>query len=321
MRKIAIRHFAACLLLVLLDCCLGFGLGRRRSGPEPPLHIHVMQLSPRSGRHLLSRTLMQSFNSNIESTSGNTDDRTVRILCLHGKGGSGEKFVNTSLEPLRRLIDNRLQQRDAHSRVSFQWDEITAPYKLPPGTSNVENDDDVGFAWWGLPQGVRSFNAVEYEGFHESESRVMDALYSYSNGNDCKYDIVLGHSQGAILTAALISTHNKLWTLPTSPKGFILNGAAWPNPFGDDMETMLKRVHQDPLKDSPLPPMLFIMGNSDNINPIESAKRVRDTFKNAGFNVTTVEHGGGHSVPYKSDDDSMRAIGEVADWIMSVVSI
>lgn len=151
-----------------------------------------------------------------------------------------------------------------------------------------------------------------------SEARVMETLYSSSDGNDCNYDIVIGHSQGAILTTALLSTHKELWTDPTSPKGFILNGAAWPNPFGEDMEKMFKRVQQDPMKKSALPPMLFIMGKSDNINPIESAKRVIDAFKNAGFDVATIEHDGGHSIPYKNDDDSMRALGDVVDWIISI---
>lgn len=105
---------------------------------------------------------MQIFSSNRDSSSENNDNRTIRILCLHGKGGSGKKFVNTSLGPLRRLLQKRLQQTDAHQRISFQWDEITAPFKVPPGSTNYEkDDDDEGFAWWGLPQGVRSFNAVE----------------------------------------------------------------------------------------------------------------------------------------------------------------
>jgi predicted esterase len=138
----------------------------------------------------------------------------------------------------------------------------------------------------------------------------------YSNG-ECKYDIVLGHSQGAILTAALLSTHDNLWSGSMRPKGFIFNGVAWPNPFNDPMQSLPKRILHDPLNNSHLPMMLFIMGLADDINPVESAKQVSDIYNNARFSVSVVEHSGGHSVPYKDDDDSQRALNEVVDWIIN----
>jgi predicted esterase len=140
----------------------------------------------------------------------------------------------------------------------------------------------------------------------------------YSKDNHCNYDIVIGHSQGAILTAALLSVNSKLWTDDNSPTGYIFNGVAWPNPFESYMQGLTQQVKQHQSNNSQLPPMLFIMGKSDDINPIQSAKQVSDAFSVAGFNVAIVEHDGGHSVPYKSDDDSKRALEEVVDWIMRI---
>jgi hypothetical protein len=105
--------------------------------------------------------LMQQFSpdaSNISSC------RTVRILCLHGKGGNGKRFVSKSLAPLRKLLQNRLEQMNAEHEISFQWDFLTAPFEIPSG--KIINEDGKGFSWWSMPPGVRSFNAVEVSSFH-----------------------------------------------------------------------------------------------------------------------------------------------------------
>ena len=140
----------------------------------------------------------------------------------------------------------------------------------------------------------------------------------HSNGK-CNYDIVFGHSQGAILTAALLSIHSKLWTGTNAPKGFIFNGVAWPNPYKSNMQALSTIVPQEQTNKSNLPQVLFIMGKLDDINPIESAQRVSGAFENAGLPISIIEHDGGHSVPYKSDDDSLRALDEVVDWIMTII--
>lgn len=142
----------------------------------------------------------------------------------------------------------------------------------------------------------------------------MNSIYV---NDKCKYDIIFGHSQGAILTAALLSLHEKLLNGSTSPSGFIFNGAAWANPYNDSMQGLTGLANEKRFKDKS-PKMLFIMGKADDINPIDSATRVSNALNDAGFDVTIVEHDGGHSVPYKNDEDSVRALGEVADWIMSI---
>jgi hypothetical protein len=94
---------------------------------------------------------------------GQEDDEVcVRILCLHGKGGNGPKFVNTTLKPLRSLVEpraaaitNNPAKKNCSQRVSFQWGELTAPYEILSG------EDAGGYMWWTMPNGVRSYNAQE----------------------------------------------------------------------------------------------------------------------------------------------------------------
>ena len=63
-------------------------------------------------------------------------------------------------------------------------------------------------------------------------------------------DIIFGHSQGAILTAALLSIHDKLWKTPAissstdRPMGYILNGVAWPNPYKDSLKSLATQQQQ-----------------------------------------------------------------------------
>ena len=83
----------------------------------------------------------------------------VQILCLHGKGGEGRKFINHSLMPLRSLLDKRLANPSDGGEVEFNisvhWECLTAPYELNP------DDDSEGYSWWTMPSGVRSYNAQE----------------------------------------------------------------------------------------------------------------------------------------------------------------
>ena len=62
----------------------------------------------------------------------------------------------------------------------------------------------------------------------------------------------------------------------------------------------------------------FIMGKEDNINPIESALQVHSAYQNANFNVSIVNHDRGHSVPVGKDEDAVRALEEIVDWIVDI---
>ena len=76
-----------------------------------------------------STTALNANNSN--------DGIDIRILCLHGKGGNGDQFVNKSLLPLRSMIDKRCKDCKDNN-ISFNWEAITAPYQI---------SNDGGYAW------------------------------------------------------------------------------------------------------------------------------------------------------------------------------
>lgn len=161
----------------------------------------------------------------------------------------------------------------------------------------------------------------KYEGFKESESMVLDNIFSTKTDPNksnaaCNFDIILGHSQGAILTAALLSIHDKLQNTLDGPLGYILNGVAWPNPYHNSLKSLAQQNSEEAI-DS-LPRMMFVMGKMDNINPIESARQVHDAFQDAKFDVSIVHHDGGHSVPIRRDEDAIRAMEEIADWIVDI---
>ncbi|KAL9189230.1 hypothetical protein ACHAXT_011720 [Thalassiosira profunda] len=212
--------------------------------------------------------------------------------------------------PLRALLDQRVSglcEDEVQSKVSFQWEALTAPFELQPG------DETAGYSWWTMPPGVRSYNAEEYIGFDESATMVMSKLYP--DDTACAFDIILGHSQGAILTAALLSIKPELQSTSNAPLGYILNGVAWPNPYQSNLTSLAQQKSDDSGK---VPRLAFVMGKNDSINPIESAMQVHEAYGRAAFDVSIVHHEGGHSVPLGRDEDSVRALEELVDWIMEI---
>ena len=107
----------------------------------------------------LSPSALASQTSSVVSSK--YDEVCVRILCLHGKGGNGPKFINLSLKPLRSLVEQRAvaltntPNKNYNHRLSFHWEELTAPYEILSG------EDAGGYMWWTMPEGVRSYNAKE----------------------------------------------------------------------------------------------------------------------------------------------------------------
>ena len=107
-----------------------------------------------------------------EEESTNNKDVLFRILCLHGKGGNGEEFLER-LHPLRRVVDERLMD-NKHSNITIKWDALTAPFQIG------DNNEDA-YAWWTMKPGERSFNAQEYIGFDESASKVLKSVFPNSD--------------------------------------------------------------------------------------------------------------------------------------------
>lgn len=226
-------------------------------------------------------TLPQFSSSSSEEDINNSLDK-IKILALHGKGGSGLEFQCT-LSPFLNALQKQYNEVDV--------DYLTAPFD--------------GGQWWTLPPGVRSFNADKYEGFEISSQLVQEALAN------TKYDFILGHSQGAILLSALIAQSKdgsflSNGTGKDAPVDIILNGAAWPNPFTELLESV-EVTEEASFR------CLFVIGEKDKINPPEGAKRIRESMKKGGIQVSTICHSGGHSVPVKNEEDLQRIIEWMQD--------
>jgi predicted esterase len=236
----------------------------------------------------------------------------IRILCLHGKGNNGKSF-QTILEPLEKDLGTRLASLNEINTVEFDY--LTAPF-------DMDEDGDgkhLKMEWWTLPPGVRSFNAKEYGGFKQSSALVENALLEKD------YDFIIGHSQGAILLSALLSCEDwkdrvygstKARPVRKQAMGHVFNGSAWPNPFTEQLERFSSNAKTSVENSATKPKNLFIIGERDNINPLEGAERVRDAFKKGGLEVTSCYHSGGHSLPVADS----AVLGEIVDWIVKLVN-
>ena len=207
-----------------------------------------------------------------------TATETIRVLALHGSEGNANDFTDR-MEPLKSSL--------AKQGVDLVVTAIDAPFSKGSG-----------LAWWTMPPGVRSFNAETYGGFEESATLVLDSLNNPEQ--QLKYDLILGHSQGAILLAAIVA----LGSPPYHPsKGYVLNGAAYPNPFMEQLKSL--KIKSD--ERTPPPRVLCIIGQNDQITDASIQTQLRNCLQNAGLDVSTIEHPGGHSFPTR-DDDTMAAV-------------
>lgn len=270
------------------------------------------------GRIENSATKMTLDNSNLilnaanQSESNNNTLRTLRILALHGKGGSGPSFHRT-LDPIFKQMSKKYSLSDKKIDTSLndaqiaaqiiECDCLTAPY--PEGK------------WWEqVPPGSRSYNAESYQGYTASAELVKKALDSQSL-DKVKYDVLLGHSQGAILIASMLA--NKDLTVDNTPPLLMLNGVAWPNPFSKQLEDLVfgypSKVEtsygNNSMEHNQQRKALFIIGESDDINPIQGAIEVRDKLQKAGIDVSTIFHSGGHSLPTENE----TVVQSIVQWV------
>lgn len=241
-------------------------------------------LNPAIGQHFSQECLLAAPSTLLtrrHMTNQDDDDnspRVVRVLALHGSEGTGPDFV----ERIKPLVDALLTDN-----VDLRLTQITAPF-----------EKGNGYAWWTMPPGVRSFTATEYGGFETSASLVLDTIEK-----EGPFDLILGHSQGAILISALLA----LKRLSTHPSvGYILNGVAMPNPFKEQLEALNVK------DESPVPPrVLFVLGENDKINALAIGETVKDAMKRAGLDVQVCYHLGGHSVPVQDP----QAVKAISTWI------
>mmetsp|Transcript_28235 Transcript_28235/g.90331 ORF Transcript_28235/g.90331 Transcript_28235/m.90331 type:complete len:258 (-) Transcript_28235:28-801(-) len=224
----------------------------------------------------------------------------LKVLSLHGKGGNTGSFFMTMAPVLERLqgegVEFHLQQ---------------APHPMT----------DLGaYQWWLLRAGERSFTATEYGGF----DKTMQDIRACSDEVG-PFDCIWGHSQGAILASILlakqIESAGEAFPLPKMPRFAILNGAAWPGPFGD----LLSGLDSAAVAASGLQ-VLSVIGQQDDINPPEQALELAKCLGATPEDVTKASdvlaggstpcvigegnsriliHGGGHIVP--TDDFALDA--------------
>ncbi len=217
-----------------------------------------------------------------------TAPTTILALALHGSGGNSEEF------PKRlQALSMALAQR---KNVQLEITAIEAPFPLGPNN---------GHCWWTMPPGVRSFNAEEYTGFEESASRVMDVWGCQLSPCSGPFDFVLGHSQGAVLAAALLA----LERVPYHPPlGYILNGVSFPNPYRKEIANLKFDATNGSTQKNIPPRVLFLLGKADRIVPNSSGEELADGLANAGFTISSIYHDGGHGFPYDLNDEAIQAI-------------
>mmetsp|Transcript_11379 Transcript_11379/g.21726 ORF Transcript_11379/g.21726 Transcript_11379/m.21726 type:complete len:274 (+) Transcript_11379:89-910(+) len=210
------------------------------------------------------------------SSGGGDDTRRIKVLALHGSGSDARSFES---------VLNEFKETAFFSHgLDLDITAIDAP---------VEKDK--GYAWWSMPPSVRSFNAKEYTGFHVSSEKVIQTIKEA----DPPFDLVFGHSQGAILTTALLA----LEKIPSHPPiGYILNGGAWPNPYTKELES---------LSVSNECRVLLVMGDTDTINAPPQQERVQKALEDAGCEVSVIRHPAGHSVPTKN----AQAVALINEWM------
>ena len=249
----------------------------------------------------------QNAKSSSSSLSSSTPATTkkLKVLALHGSGGTAKEFPKR-LDALNKALMSTSTCNKA--AVQLEITTVQGPF-----------DKDDGYSWWTMPEGVRSFNAKEYTGFEESATKVLD-VWETEN-----FDIVLGHSQGAILIASLIA----LKRTPYHPRQYIMNGCSFPNPYTQQLESLSSRTgtssvvadinnsnddDDDDNDSSSQSNVLFVLGKQDKITPNSSGEQVRDLLKKGGFTVSSCYHDGGHGFPEEDTND--EAMKQIVDWIL-----
>lgn len=242
--------------------------------------------------------LRHAFNLGAIAMNASPDDEParvhVRILALHGKGNTGPSFQR-ALEPLIAALNDRVSSDE----IRFDWEFPTAPYALG-------DDESAGRAWWELPRGERSFTATRYIGYNKSASLIENKICSGDG-----FDLVIGHSQGAILLAALLAT-DRIDLVSQKPMAFIFNGCALPNPYKEE----LVNIQPSPEVRNESSKALFVVGRNDQINPPDGAELVRDCLDKGGMiRVKTISHPNGHAVPVRDQ----KALNGIVDWIIDTI--
>ena len=187
----------------------------------------------------------------------------LRILGLHGKGGSGAQFKRV-LQPLTE-----------HLSADGSACDLVCP-----------DAPHEGRAWWIIePEGARSFEAAALDGVAESIALLRDAAAGEP------FDAVIGHSQGGMLGAVLVAQralrYGRSRKILRAGATGVFSGAAVPRPFVELYERVLDERPS-------LPPTLHCIGRADDVIPPAQSMRLLEAF---APNALSFEHDGGHITP------------------------
>ena len=208
--------------------------------------------------------------------------KALNILSLHGKGGTGLTF-KTKLKPLIDSFNNN------------NWHFLDGPHILDNNrkrlnTENRKDDDNVNKkidrAWWLLPDNIRSFEALKYEGVDQSIQLIE------SNIKSNNIDVIIGHSQGAMMGGIILARSILGVNNISNLKGAILSSPAWPLPFTGMLEDLsnVESIEEKKIQ------TIFTIGLEDKVNPPAQSKMIADVFKSS-TNVHIFEHNYGHVLP------------------------
>ena len=185
----------------------------------------------------------------LEMSSG------LRILALHGSGSHGARFSQQT-----KCFQEALEEIAPQAKYTF----LDGPFSK-----------DTGFSWWKMKEGERSSNAKELIGLDKSLRLIEEPNESY--------DIIIGHSQGAMMAAIVLARG-----VMKTPKLAILTGSSYPESQHELFSKAsgliggLRSIH--------------CIGRADEINPPDLARKLALSFNIEG-NAEVIDHGGGHIFP------------------------
>ena len=218
--------------------------------------------------------------------------KALNILSLHGKGGSSLTF-KTKIKPLidsfnnnnwyfldgPHILDNNRKRLNTENRKEEDNNNIN-------NNNNNINNNKIDRAWWILPDNIRSFEALKYEGVDQSIQLIE------SNIKSNNIDVILGHSQGAMMGSIILARSILGVNNISNLKGAILSSPAWPLPFTGMLEDLsnVESIEEKKIQ------TIFTIGLEDKVNPPAQSKMIADVFKSS-TNVHMFEHNYGHVLP------------------------
>ena len=225
--------------------------------------------------------------------------KTCRIVALHGRGGNSIIF-RQKLQPLINLVVPR------SSTHRIEWIFPNAPH----AHQSIKEPNEKFYEWWSLPPGYRSYNSSVYYGVNESIALV----------ENLNPDILIGHSQGAMLSSILMS-RSILMESSTShmfqPKLGILSCAAYPLPFINILNKIknIKSRSTSPVQSFNQPKLLHVISPQDRTNPYPSGLELAGVFDDCTRSNTIKTHDLGHK--FSTDSALLQLYKQLIESVVS----